>query len=161
MRLLLIFALVANLFALTPAQKQEFKFSYNYGKKYNLGWTLAAISYVESSLGKHPINLADPSASSYHILIKSVLSREKIPDNSWNRSRMMEKLLSNKYFAARQAISELLFWKAYWIRQGCSGNWLWIKMVGSYNGGHYSNIEYAQKIAKAIKILKNIKNTRK
>ena len=157
MRLLLIFALVANLFALTPSQKKELKFSYNYGKKYDLGWTLAAISYVESSLGKHKINLADPSASSYHILIKSVLHREHIPDNSWNRSRMMEKLLNDRYYAASQAVAELLYWKSYWVRRGCSGNWLWIKMVGSYNGGYYSNIEYARKVARAIKILKDIR----
>ncbi len=154
LKFLVIFLLIANLFAFTPAQKQDFRFSYNYGKKYDLGWTLVGISYVESSLGKYKINLADPSASSYHILVKSVLRREHIPDNSWNRSRMIEKLLNNKYFAARQAISELLFWKSYWIRQGYSGNWLWVRMVGSYNGGHVSNIQYARKVAKAIRLLR-------
>lgn len=156
-KVLILILFVVSSYGLTAKQLSNFKFSYNYGAKYNLGWTLAAISYVESSLGKHPINLSDPSGSQYHILIKSVLKRNNIPNTAWNRSRMMEKLLSNKRFAAKQAIKELLYWKAYWIQKGYTGKWLWVKMVGSYNGGYYSNIEYARKVARAIKILRRYK----
>ena len=157
MKKLIIFLLLISSYGLTNSQLSNFKFSYSFGSKYNLGWTLAAISYVESSLGKHPINLSDPSASQYHILIKSVLRRNNIPNTAWNRSRMMERLLYDKKFAAKQAIKELLYWKAYWTQKGYIGKWLWVKMVGSYNGGYYSNIEYARKVAKAIKILRKYK----
>ena len=154
MRLLIILLLVISSYGLSTEQKSNLKFSYKQGAKYGLGWTLAGISYVESKLGLYRVNLSDPSGSQYHILIKSVLNRNHIPNTSWNRSRVMEKLLDDKYFAARQAISELLYWKAYWIRKGYSGNWLWVKTVGSYNGGYYSNVEYVRKVARAIKMLK-------
>ncbi len=156
-KILILILFVVGSYGLTHKQLENLRFSYNFGAKYQLGWTLAAISYKESSLGLHPINLADPSASQYHILLKSALKRHHIKDTSWNRSRMMERLLYDKRFAAKEAIAELLYWKAYWIRKGYSGNWLWIKMVGSYNGGYYSNIDYVRNIARIIKILKEIK----
>ena len=156
-RLIMLILFVVGSYGLTAKQLDNLRFSYSYGAKYQLGWTLAAISYVESSLGKHPINLSDPSGSQYHILIKSVLKRNHIPNTAWNRSRMMEKLLSDKKFAAKQAIAELLYWKSYWVRKGYTGKWLWVKMIGSYNGGYYSNINYARKIAKTIRVLKRIK----
>ena len=156
-KVLVLILFVVGSYGLTAKQLSNFKFSYTYGAKYQLGWTLAAISYKESSLGLHSINLADPSASQYHILLKSALKRHHIKDTSWNRSRMMEKLLYDRRFAAKEAIAELLYWKAYWIQKGYIGKWLWIKMVGSYNGGYYSNINYARKVARAIKILRKYK----
>ena len=154
MKKLIILIAFMNLFGLTNSQISNMRFSFQHGKRYNLGWTLIGISYVESNLGKYPMNLSDPSGSQYHILISSVMNRNHIPDTAWNRSRMMEKLIKNKRYAVKQAISELLYWKAYWIRKGYTGTWLWVKMVGSYNGGYYSNIGYARKVAKAIKRLR-------
>lgn len=155
-KLLLLIGLLVYSQALSKNQIEDFKYSFNYGKKYGLGWTLAAISYTESSLGKYKVNLSDPSASSYHILIKSVLSRNEIPDNAWNRSRMLEKLIRNRKFAANQAIAELLYWKSYWLNRGCTENWLWIKMVSSYNAGSYLNLRYVRKVSNAIRILKKV-----
>jgi len=151
-----LFFIINSLQALNNQQIQCFKYSYKVGSKYQLGWTLAGIAYVESSLGKYNINLSDPSGSAYHILVTSVLHRLNIPNTSWNRSRMLERLIKDKNFASKQAISELLYWKSFWIQRGYSGKWLWVKMVGSYNGGYYSNIEYVRKVSKAIKYLRKI-----
>ena len=50
-------------------QLEIIAYAYNYGKKYDLGITLAAIAWHESCAGEFRMNFSDPSAGIYHCLL--------------------------------------------------------------------------------------------
>lgn len=110
-------------------QKEIIAYAYNYGKKYGLGYTLAAIAWHESCAGEYRMNFADPSAGLYHALIPGVLRRyQMLKDNGFNRNVIGEMLIRDDEFASKVAIDELLYWDR--VR---NGNWK--DMIKSYNKG--------------------------
>jgi len=142
-------------------QKQILIESYEFGKAFNLGYSLAAIAWQESSCGKYMINLQDPSAGVYHNNIVSVLNRHGIKDTKWNRNKMAQKLIDNIEFGAAEALAELEFW------QTIHGENNWLLIWQSYNGGfaymnnfnksYKSSYEYSIKIQEKISFLKIMK----
>ena len=110
-------------------QKEVIAYAYTYGKKYDLGLTLAAIAWHESCAGEYRMNFADPSAGIYHALIPGVIKRYKIlKDNGFNRNVVGELLIRDDEFASKVAIDELLYWKK--VRNGNLKD-----MIKSYNKG--------------------------
>lgn len=110
-------------------QKEIIAYAYNYGKKYGLGYTLAAIAWHESCAGEYRMNFADPSAGLYHALIPGVLRRyQMLKDNGFNRNVIGEMLIRDDEFASKVAVDELLYWDK--VR---NGNWK--DMIKSYNKG--------------------------
>ncbi|MGX2981564.1 hypothetical protein [Helicobacter sp. 23-1045] len=110
-------------------QKEIIAYAYNYGKKYGLGYTLAAIAWHESCAGEYRMNFADPSAGLYHALIPNVIRRyQMLKDNGFNRNVIGEMLIRDDEFASKVAIDELLYWDK--VR---NGNWK--DMIKSYNKG--------------------------
>lgn len=69
-------AAVANTCNLTAGQYQVLDFSFYEGRKYDLGYTLAAIAMKESNLGDWVVNLNDPSAGDYHVTLNKVLKHK-------------------------------------------------------------------------------------
>ncbi|RDU58147.1 hypothetical protein [Helicobacter sp. MIT 99-5507] len=111
-------------------QKEIVAYAYNYGKKYNLGFTLAAIAWHESCAGEYRMNFADPSAGIYHALIPGVIKRyQMLKDTGFNRNVIGELLIRDDEFASKVAIDELLFWDK--VR---NGNWK--DIIKSYNKGY-------------------------
>lgn len=110
-------------------QKEIIAYAYNYGKKYGLGYTLAAIAWHESCAGEYRMNFADPSAGLYHALIPGVLRRyQMLKDNGFNRNVIGEMLVRDDEFASKVAVDELLYWDK--VR---NGNWK--DIIKSYNKG--------------------------
>lgn len=141
MRFVLCFFAILNVLFANPAgkcgsvysfshdQKEIIAYAYNYGKKYGLGYTLAAIAWHESCAGEYRMNFADPSAGIYHALIPGVLRRyQMLKDNGFNRNVIGELLIRDDEFASKVAIDELLYWDK--VR---NGNWK--DMIKSYNKG--------------------------
>lgn len=111
-------------------QKEIIAYAYNYGKKYNFGFTLAAIAWHESCAGEYRMNFADPSAGIYHALIPGVIKRyQMLKDTGFNRNVIGELLIRDDEFASKVAIDELLFWHK--VR---NGNWK--DIIKSYNKGY-------------------------
>lgn len=123
------------------------------GKKYGLSYSLMAIAIKESSLGKYLINVNSKDFGLYQANIKTVISRQKLRDTSWNRNKMAMKLVSDFEFATKNAIAELVYWKKV-------HNNNWRKVWGSYNGGwRYDSKrakKYSREIASIIRKLKKV-----
>ena len=110
-----------------------------------------ALAIKESSVGK---NLVNPISNDYGLFqsnIKSVIRRQKVPDNLFNRRYFSQKLVSDVAFSTANAIVEIDFW-----RKVHKDNW--IKIWASYNTGwkYVSNdgLNYATSIFDIIKKLK-------
>lgn len=104
--------------------------SYEYGKGHNLGWTLAAISFRESSAGINLVNPNDPSGGHHHILARHVINEFGMPNTPEGVNAALEMLASNFYLSAYFAVRELKWWQ-----NRHRGDWF--RAVRSYNQGHY------------------------
>jgi len=91
-------------------------------------YSLMAIAIKESSLGKYVINSKSEDYGLFQANIKTVLSRQKVKDNSYNRSIYAQKLINDVGFATANAIIELKYWKKVHKDN-------WFKTWSSYNTG--------------------------
>ncbi|APW66772.1 hypothetical protein LPB137_13340 [Poseidonibacter parvus] len=114
-------------------------------------YSLMAIAIKESSLGKYVINSKSEDYGLFQANIKTVLSRQKVKDNSYNRSIYAQKLINDVGFATANAIIELKYWKKVHKDN-------WFKTWSSYNTGWNYNsktgIKYSEKVFELIKKLK-------
>ena len=156
-KIVLSIALTSALTASSLSQNQLVLASniYTKGEQFNLGYTLTAIAWEESQLGKYKINLSDPSCGIFHIMPRSLIKRTELKNNKWNRSRLCERLISDDDFSFSAALLELKYWQNYWKSKGVSK--VWSHMVASYNGGFRINIKtnvYLKRIKNKILKLK-------
>lgn len=155
---------------LAPSQHEVLQKSYSYGNKYDMGYTLAAISWVESTAGK---NLQDNSSSGprsygpFMLLLGNVMKREggkKYKNTSSTKVLRMasrgaklsyiKRLKVDFNFSAKHAITELMYWK----HRSSSEKELW----ASYNGGYNAltkpgAVRYSNKIKRTIGLFKTCK----
>lgn len=106
--------------------------SYQFGKERNMGYTLAAIAFAESSAG-HPKfmrNPKDPSAGYHGVKLTNVMRMLNIPDTHTNRV-LAEDMLVKSHGASAWFAMEILEW--WMVRH--KGNWF--AVWRSYNGGYY------------------------
>lgn len=133
--------------SLTKEQESVVRFSYEFGKPVDLGYTMVAIAMRESHLGKYRINLSDPSAGVYHTTIDKGVTKLGWADNGFNRNRVAQRMADDIYFAADIALDTLVWWMAH-------HNGDWSKAVSGYNGGHRGNPSYVDAIVKNIHTIK-------
>lgn len=133
--------------SLTKEQESVVRFSYEFGKPVDLGYTMAAIAMRESLLGKYRINLSDPSAGVYHTTIDKGIAKLGWADNGFNRNRIAQRMADDIYFAADIALDTLVWWKSH-------HNGDWRKTVSAYNGGHRGNPQYVDSIIQNIHTIK-------
>lgn len=132
---------------LTPSQIEVVRFSHNYGKPYDLSYTLAAIALKESNAGKWKINLQDPSGGLYHVTVDKAVKELGYEDTAFNRNRAIQALVNDDNLAAKIAVNEILFW-----REQIAGSWLdtWASYNHGWNG---KNTERGQAYAEDIRQL--------
>jgi len=134
-------------------QKEVLVSSYLAGKPYDLEYTLMAIAWKESVFGKFKINLADGRKGSfgiYHCLLDSALKRLG-RKGKWADSRVAEKLIFDRTFSQKMAISELKFWDRYWSSK--KTKYKWSHVIASYNAGYKSlNSKCGKKYLEDIKL---------
>ncbi|MGA1931797.1 transglycosylase SLT domain-containing protein [Arcobacter sp. YIC-464] len=138
-----IFATNFNASKLTKEDIRMLKMIKEQGAKYGLSYSLMAIAIKESSLGKYLVNVNSKDFGLYQANIKTVISREKVKDTSWNRNRYAMKLISDFDFATKNAIAELKYWKKV-------HNNNWRRVWSSYNGGWSYNSKRARKYSREI-----------
>lgn len=112
-------------------QREVLQQSYDFGKPYDMGWSLAAIAWKESSAGLKLANFSDPSFGVYHILLKTAAAHEGVDINSDPKSgiNIATRLLWDNSYAADHAITVLNYWLG-------RHNGDWSKAWASYNGGN-------------------------
>jgi hypothetical protein len=114
-------------------------------------YTLMALAIKESSVGKNQINLISNDFGLFQSNIKSVIRRQKVQDNLFNRKYFANKLLSDVGFATANAIVEIDFWRKIHKEN-------WVKVWASYNTGWSyksdTGVIYATNVFDIIKKLK-------
>ncbi|MBU3015249.1 lytic transglycosylase domain-containing protein [Poseidonibacter lekithochrous] len=157
---LLVMLFITNIFAsnfnatkLTKEEIKTLKEIKKQGEKYGLSYSLMAIAVKESSIGKYLVNVDSKDYGLYQANIKTVLSRQKAKNTSWNRNKYAMRLISDFKFATKNAIAELNYWKKVHKND-------WKKVWSSYNGGWKYNSKkarnYSREIAIIIKKLKRV-----
>lgn len=137
---------------LSEQQKSVLRYSYERGKEYDLGLTLASIAWVESTAGIDRVNWSDPAFGAYQIVVhdkSSAVKRLNVTDKV-AQVHLANQLVVDDILGATLALMELEYWKARH-----KGDWR--KMVMSYNAGtSYKNGKnYLNKIKLALNKLRD------
>ena len=92
---LLILMFISNIFAadfdikkLTQDEIETLKEIKREGQEHGLSYSLMAIAIKESSLGKYLVNVDTKDYGLYQAHLKTVIDRENVKDNSWNRTNL-------------------------------------------------------------------------
>lgn len=121
------------------------------GADRDYGWTLAAITWKESSAGEKLVNPAGPAFGVFQNLSSSVTRRLNQQGERITRRQVERKLIADFGFSAESAMAELDYWKGRH-----NGNWN--KTIQSYYGGNTPNspaaIAYRADIVKKIRFLR-------
>ena len=123
--------------------------SYNYGKPSDLGYTLAAIAWKESSAGNKPVNWNDPSFGVHHILLKTAAAHEGF-DHEKEPLRALalaSRLVYDHDESARHSVMVLTHWKGR--RKDYA-----IMLASYYAGNNYkAGLGYASDVINKVKFL--------
>lgn len=142
--------------SLTMNQKEVLVQSLFTGIKSDKSYTLAAIAWKESSLGKHRINMHDGVGCKYRGSFGCYQQRLSyiMKDPSMkNRSAAMVKtmLVNNTNFAATVALNNLNNWEDHWKDKKSRNTEL--NMLASYNAGGYgTHSKSGRAYAKDVKL---------
>lgn len=123
--------------------------AYVLGEKQDMGYSLAAIAWKESSGGRYLINLQDPSSGVFHVTIDNALSYLKLKDTPFNRNRVAQMLINDFVLSSDLAMNNLQFWKNMYGDN-------WIKIWASYNAGYNwkAGLHYSYDVAHKIELIK-------
>jgi len=128
---------------------------FNMSKKYDLQYTMTAISWQESKFGKWKINLRDPSCGYFHKLLPEYAKELGLKPNNWNMSRACEKL--QDFDISFEVAIETFKRKEKWCRRHLhteNKGIIWKCAVKRYNGSGIRADNYYNKIVKKIKALR-------
>jgi hypothetical protein len=154
MKTLLILFLTLSLQAkeFSNSQILILKKAKEYGKKYNLSYTLQAIVWQESSAGIQRENYLSGCFGIGHIRLRTYLDRHKIKRTYKNQLIYKHLLTYNDRLNLQAMVDELLFWT-----EVHDGNY--VKIWASYFAGYdvKAGLNYARDIRIKINELKKMK----
>jgi len=131
----------------SQAQRDSIRASYDWGKKYDLGYTFAAYDMHESGGGLWPINLNNNEFGRYHqrayFLAAEIHSRKP---TMWECSRIAEKLLFDLEWDRQQVLKRLQ-------KEREKYNSDWMKIWGKWNSG---NGKHAEEIRDKVRFLRSL-----
>lgn len=138
---------------LTDNQKKIAEWLYDRGKPHNMSYTLVAISYTESTLGKYRLNIKSGDVGVMQINYKSGNNILGIT-NYYKQAELHQRLIYDDELNVTLALNVLdHFNKVH------NGNWK--KMIMSYNIGNRKDAVakkrgqlYYSKVAKTVKLIK-------
>tara|TARA_R110002167_G_scaffold343943_1_gene553117 strand:- start:135 stop:641 length:507 start_codon:yes stop_codon:yes gene_type:complete len=135
---------------LSPIQKGRLEFAYYQGKPFDLGYTISAVSLMESNAGKWRLNIKTGDLGLFQVnqnTAKNVLG----VTNHYKILELNEKLIYDDILNAYIALDVMQYFLKYH-----KGNWK--KMVMSYNNGFNINTkksrDYLDKVIQSVKLLK-------
>lgn len=143
---------------LSKSQIYTINKAYRLGVEHDLGYSLAAIAFLESSAGVHLRNERTQDYGVFGINIRTVTKRLHQLTGVTLNDKQIKSLKSHLMFDmesnAMYAIMELRFW------QRVHGQNNWKPIWASYNGGYsYSNDRpqtYSRSVAKTIRKIKQL-----
>ena len=151
-KIFLILILMSNLFSLSSYQKKILNKTFEKAKAFDLSYTMTAIAWVESSLGKSLIRYNSRDCGIFQVNIKT-LSNEK-----FKQDILCARLVLDYDFSFSVALERFKYFQNYWISKGYNKNYAWKLAIMSYHCGFNINRndckKYYKKIVKAIKLIK-------
>ena len=154
MRYIALFLIFKILFALNDMQLYYLNKTFNKAKEFNLQYTMSAIAYVESSLGKKLINYNSKDCGIFQI------NTDELKTKQWKKDKICARLVLDYDFSFSVALDKFKYFENYWISKGYNKNISWKYAIMSYHCGF--NIRrtkcriYYKKIIKAMHVIKNI-----
>lgn len=117
------------------------KQSYALGEPHDLGYTLAAIAFKESSAGLYLINAMSSDYGVYQGNVKTVCKQAGVYHNDWQCNREIQKVVEDINVAAEHAIETLKYWRGYHGKR--AKNYIvYENTIRSYNGGFgFKNVD--------------------
>lgn len=130
---------------MTRAEQRCIKASFDYGKEWDIGYTMAAINAHETRGGRWPIRVKEDAFGNHHLRAFYAACRVYDTDKPtiWQQSRVAERLLFDREFDLLQ--SRLHLQEIMVRHKG------WMAIWGAWNGG---NGAYPRKIAAWVRFLK-------
>lgn len=142
--------------ALSSEQKYRLEYSYHYGYPNDLGYTLAAIAWVESNAGIYKINLDTRDYGLHQINDRTIFNTLGVTDY-WKKREIITKVITDDSLSAYLAMSVLLH-----FQKNTSS---WKEMVMRYNIGNKKDkvslkrgLDYYNKVKDNVNILKTCSN---
>lgn len=134
---------------LTASQQQILEMALAYGKKHNLGYTLAATAWKESQFGKYRVGWTTPDYGVFQINYHTYKKRfaKRIKQSGLTKPQVIKMLTHDFHVNAEAALAEYKFWRK-------SRDWK--HAVQSYNDGTHISHKgkaYAEDIVKRVKLL--------
>ena len=116
----------APLYHITDDQWDVLQQAYNTGEPYDLGNTMAAIAWTESTAGKYKVNLKSKDFGVMQNHIKTAVARRNVK-GYYETNALITQLVVDDQLSMDLALEELLYWDKHTDS--------WANMVSAYNNG--------------------------
>lgn len=142
-----------NYNSLSKSQKKMLVTLYNYGKQFDLGYTIAAIAWKESNVGEYMLNINSRNnydCGMFQNNVKSVHSREGRKLTKYSADKTCQKLMVDINYALLHVTEELEYWKNLYPDDFMK---IWTSYNKGFNNSKAYTDEYALDILLRVKIL--------
>lgn len=120
--------------SLNEKQKTVLQQSYNLGKPYDLGYTLATIAFKESSAGVYLINAMTSDYGIFQGNVRTVCSQAGVYHTPFQCNLEIQRIINSIDIAAKHAIETLTYWRNYHQKRS-EYAMVYENMIRSYNAG--------------------------
>ena len=145
-------SLINELYKLNPEQQKVFNQIVAWAEVHDLKWTMLSIAWKESNYGKYRVGKFSEDYGVFQINLRTFKNRfaQQLEAFPLSESSIKKILTTDDELNFLASIAEIKFWHSVHGHN-------WRKVWGSYNDGthiSYKGREYAQDIARRIKLLK-------
>ena len=143
--------------SLSAEQKYRLEYAYNYGKPYDLGWSMSSIAWQESHAGKYKINTKSKDYGLFQINATTIFNILGVT-SYWKKQEIITKVVMDDALSAYLALDVLQHFQRVHKND-------WKKMIMSYNIGNQKDdknlkkgLAYHKKVSYYLNILKRCSN---
>ena len=140
------------LFALSQNQLTVLHNIMEKAKPFNLSYTMAAIAWKESSLGKNLINLSSGDCGVFQVSAKT------LSNNKFKQNRICQRLILDFDFSFSVALERYKYFYNYYRSKGLPKGVAWKRAICSYHSGWdwRKGILYYKAIVRNIRSIREI-----
>ena len=140
------------LFALSQNQLTVMHNIMEKAKPFNLSYTMAAIAWKESSLGKNLINLSSGDCGVFQVSAKT------LSNNTFKQNRICQRLILDFDFSFSVAFERYKYFYNYYRSKGLPKGVAWKRAICSYHSGWdwRKGILYYKAIVRNIRSIREI-----
>lgn len=123
---------------LSTSQIHVLQDSYKLGQPHDLGYTLAALAFKESTAGKYKINAISRDFGIFQGNVETICKQAGVFHNSFLCNVEIQNVVNDIDLAAKHAIDTLTYWNNYHNNRAVS-HLVYEKTIRSYNAGFSFN----------------------